>query len=65
MSVTSAAGAAYCYTLGCLIFESCGADSHLQLCIPVYAGVLGETHLLALECGDIRSGFFAPAPELP
>ena len=23
---------------------------------------LGETHLLSLECGDIRSGFSAPAP---
>ena len=64
MSATSALlGATCCYTLGCLISESRGADSHLQPCIPVYAGVLGgETHLLALECGDIHSGFFAPAP---
>ena len=63
LSVTSALpGAVYCYAIGCLISESCGANSHLQLCIPVYAGVLGcETSLLALGCGDIHGGLFAPA----
>ena len=59
-------GAACCYTLGCLISAICGADSHLQPCIPVHAAVLGgETHCLALACGDIRSGFFARAPVGP